>query len=53
MPNRPRKTLKEYAEDAAARLKKSKNGSLPLKTVNQKLSSLQKRGFSNRNTKKT
>lgn len=26
MSKQPKKTLKEYAEDAAARLKKSKNG---------------------------
>jgi hypothetical protein len=31
------KTIKEYAEDAAARLRKSKNGSTPTKNEKSKL----------------
>lgn len=44
MPKAPKKTLKEYAEDAAARLKKSKSGSLPAKSVKEKSSKPVKRG---------
>lgn len=38
MANPPKKTLKEYAEAAAERLGKSKNGSPPAKTDKKKLS---------------
>ena len=36
MSKTPKKTLKEYAEDAAARLKRSKSGSLQQKDEKKK-----------------
>lgn len=39
-----RKTLKEYAADAAARLKKSPSGSTPAKNVKKPLSKSRSRG---------
>lgn len=37
MPLKPQKTLKEYASDAAERLKKSKSGTTPAKAAVKKL----------------
>jgi hypothetical protein len=44
MPKSPKKTLKEYAADAAARLKKSPSGTTQLKKDEKKLSKLPKKG---------
>lgn len=43
-PPAPRKTLKEYASDAAARLKKSPNGLKQPNTAVKRLSKPQNRG---------
>lgn len=48
-----KKTLKEYAKDAAERLKKSKSGSSPTKNVAAKSSPPATKGDSKKNTKKT
>jgi hypothetical protein len=44
MPKLPKKTLKEYAADAAARLKKSPSGTMQTKKDEKKLSKLPKKG---------
>ena len=44
MPNLPKKTLKEYAADAAARLKKSPSGTTQQKKDGKKLFKPPKKG---------